>query len=309
MSKKKVDETIRQSINRNFKHFKEIFNSELEMYDYFLRFKKIHEDPEDAYYELFSLSDYYRAMKIVKPDFLKLIMLISLIEKLNSKSAFQTFPEWLKKTEIEYEKCNKKKIRKIYATYEEEFGCSSKFRKFFQKYLTKKEKIELLESIRFYIKLDTDSKSSKLVPMFCFKENVCRLAPYYSCPRQNYDRKDCPICENEKTLKKSLDEFAEFLYALRSNFVHNAIIFDLASPKSVTHHNGVTMDMGLATYIQYRFRKIKRPEYKGTIFLELTANHLENILNRNFKKLLNNYITNRIGKSYNKNKPSKKQTE
>ena len=235
-------------------------------------------------------------MKIVKPDFLKLIMLISLIEKLNSKSAFLTFPEWLKKIEKEDEVCNKKTVRKVYAKYEEEYGCSSKFRNFFQKYLTKKEKVKLLESIRYYVKSNTDSSSSNLVPMFCFEENVCRLAPYHSCPMQNYDTKDCPICKDEKALKKSLNEFAEFLYTLRSNFVHNAIIFDLASPQSVTHSNGVTMDMALATYIQYHFKKINRPEYKGNILLELTANHLESILSRNFKRLLDNYITNRIGK-------------
>ena len=57
MLEKTQDEKIRNSIRDRFKYFGEIFDSEQEMYDYYLKFHKIHENPEDAFYELFSLSE------------------------------------------------------------------------------------------------------------------------------------------------------------------------------------------------------------------------------------------------------------
>lgn len=290
---KNTQDVIKISIKNSFKHFNKIFDSENEMYDYFLKFNKIYKSPDDAFYELFSISDYYRSLKIVKPDFLKLIMMISLIEKLNSKNDFQTFPDWIKKNRKKKQPFTENSITKIYSKYEKEHGCSSKFRNFFQEYLTKKEKIELIKSISYYYTSEINSESN-LVPMFCYEEKKCKTAPYYSCPIHTDDSNSCKICNDEKSLKKSINEFAEFLYTLRSNFVHNAIIFDLASPQSITRPNGITMDAALVTYIQYKFRKIKKPEYKGMILLQLTADHLENILDHNFKNLLMNYTTTRL---------------
>ena len=314
MNEKIQDEKIKNSIRHMFKYFGEVFASEEEMYTFYLKFLKKCEKPEDAYYELLTLSEYYIAMKQAKSPFLKLIMQISLIEKLNSKMSYLTFVDWLVKIEKDetfnkqktiqrfhsnYEKKGShnnrfkqflKTIRKVHTIYSDDYGLGTKFRTFFQEYLTKQEKIELLKSIRCYNKSDNGSKSN-LVPMFCFEENVCRLAPYYSCPMVNYNRKDCPICINEKSLKKSLNEFADFLYSLRSKFVHNAIMFDLASSQSATHPNGVTMTMSLVMYVnKHRFRDRKRQKYTGNILLDLTAKNLETILNSYFKRLLNEYL-------------------
>jgi hypothetical protein len=76
-------------------------------------------------------------------------------------------------------------------------------------------------------------------------------------------------------------------------------MFALASSESVTHGNEVTISLGLWTYIEYSFRKLKRPKYKGGIFLDLTAHHLEGILEHNFKKLLDNFVALRESEKSN----------
>lgn len=297
MDEKTQKERTKETIQKSFRLFKGIYDSDQEMYEYFLKFQRIYETPENAFYEIFTLSEYYRAMKIVKTDVLKIIMITSLIERLNSEKDFITFPEWLRKNDKETNIVTKKTIRQIYSEYEKEYGCSGKFRSFFQNFLTKKEKIKLIQSVRFFPRLKSGLNSPNLFPLFCFEESRCRPPPVQSCPLVSYDKQDCLICNDAKELKKVLDEFAEFLYTLRSKFVHDARMFALASPKSVTHDNGVTISMGLWTYVDYSYRKLKKPKYKGGLFLDLNALHLEKVLEHNFKKLLDNFVALRESKA------------
>jgi hypothetical protein len=248
------------------------------------------ETNEKAFYEIFTLSEYYRAMKIVETDVLKIIMMTSLIERLNSERDFLTFPEWLTTKEQENDAGTNKKIKQIFNKYAKEHGCSGKFRRFFQNFITKKEKVELIKSVRFFPKLKSGLNSPNLFPLFCFEESRCNPPPLQSCPLVNYDQQDCLICSDAQELKKVLDEFAEFLYTLRSKFVHDARMFALASPNTVTHDNGATLSMSLWTYIDYNFRKLKREKYEGLIMLDLTTRHLEGILKCNFKKMLDNFV-------------------
>lgn len=79
------EDRIREIIRKCYLLFKNIYDSDNEMYNYFLKFQKIYKTPEDALDKILTLSEYYRAMKIVNIDVLKIIMITSLIERLNSK--------------------------------------------------------------------------------------------------------------------------------------------------------------------------------------------------------------------------------
>ncbi len=202
-------EVIQRLIKINYLMFQEIYFSQEEFYNYYLKFLNIYEKPERALYELTNLSRYFLTMKSTEQNNLKTIMFISLIERLNSDKDFITFPEWIGKNELN--KASIKEIKKIYNDYEKEYGCSSKFRAFFQEYLTKEEKIQFIQSIKYYPKLNNGSDSHNLFP-FCFKENSCRLSNLQSCPLVSYEKEDCLICKDEDKLRKTLNELADFLY-------------------------------------------------------------------------------------------------
>lgn len=148
-------------------------------------------------------------------------------------------------------------------------------------YLSKTEQIALLKSICYITRNDDNSRS--LVPLFCYNKEACGLREH-GCM---FDRDtNCPAFKDEKILKRGIKEFANFLYNLRNRFVHDADMFTLAGKVM-----GTTSD--LLTYVPYKFRYIKRPSYRGYVVIRLSAEKLEEILNRNLKKLLNTYIAMR----------------
>jgi len=279
-------EIIGRLIKINYLMFQDIYFSQDEFHNYYSKFLNIYKKPERALYELANLSRYFLTMKTTEQNNLKTIMFISLIERLNSDKDFITFPEWISNKELN--KASIKEINKFYNDYKKEHGCSSKFRAFFQVYLTKEEKIQFIKSIKYYPKLSDGSDSHNLFP-FCFEENNCRPSYLQSCPLVNYEKEDCLICKDEDKLKKTLNELAEFLYYYRSKFVHEARMFGLSEPK-LGNLDGASMSFSPLDYVNYKFSKLKKPKYEGLIIVDLNAKMLENVLERNFKKLLANFI-------------------
>ena len=51
-----------------------------------------------------------------------------------------------------------------------------------------------------------------------------------------------------------------------------------------------SMSLSPLDYVDYKFNKLKKPKYEGLIIVDLNAKMLENVLERNFKKLLDNFI-------------------
>ena len=266
-------------VKEYFRFFIEVYSSEKEMLEYCLKFQQIHKTPKRAFDEFFSLSEFYRAMKLMKIDFIKLIMITSMIEKLSSKKDFMEFSEWVSTKRKENISWNEK-IEKAWNDYNEEFGCSHKFRNFFQnpKYLNEIEQLELLKSVFYYIKNADNSYSP--VSLFCYNEEACRFVKTPCLFRLD---RICPALKDKKIVKDGIKEFANFLYHLRSNFVHDARMFRLSEEAFGT-------TAFLWTYVPYNFRHIKRPLYTGRVLLRISVAELEQILNRNFKKLLNEYI-------------------
>jgi hypothetical protein len=289
----------RDFIKENFQCFKDAFTSEQEMLDYWKKFSIVSKPNGSSLEEFYDIALFYKAMKLTKDDSTKLIMITSIIEKLNSENDYRTFAEWINEQKIEVGR-NKKDIKRLWSAYNDQFGCSSKFRNFFKgKYLTKKEKVTLLQSVKFYV--ERDSKSPYLMPMFCYDKNYCYFRnTLSSCPisLSNFDKDDCPICSDDKKLKKGLGELAEFLYYMRNKFVHDACLPRLAPPlKPVKHKDGATLTMTTFNYVHYKFKR-KKPEYVGWICVELNVMDIEQILNRNFKNLLENYVSSRKSKFF-----------
>jgi len=294
------DETPKEQwkkvVHDEFPHFKEIYSSEDEMLSYGLKFQHIYEKYQKAFVEFFSISEFFRAIQFLtknksegkkdssayqyekREDVLSLIMVISLIEKLCSKEDFVPFPKWTKERGL-----NCGNVRKIYNEYNENFGCSHKFRNFFasQEYLEIEEQLNLLRSVCYFVK-DKDNKISS-VPMFCYDEARCGKREH-CC---TFDNENCPAFSNEKVRKDGLKEFANFLYELRNRFVHSAHMFRLSEESARLGKSYV------GDYFSYEFHYIKKPLYEGGAMLNLSPLDLKRILDKNFKKLLDNYIAAR----------------
>lgn len=295
MQRKTPQEVLEEFVKKDFLFFKEIYSSEEEMLEYGFKFKQIFTTFERAFDEFYNISEFYRALKLIgsnndtksetiadffKPkknrvDFIKLIMIISLIEKLSSGKDFIEFSEWIKLNKLENEK-----VLRAWNKYNKEHGCSHKFRNFFQNedYLTKKEQLALLRSVSYYVSNNDNSLTD--VPLFCYDAPKCGKRRF-GC--KFVADEECAALNNGKVLKDGIKEFANFLYEMRNKFVHDASMISLSE-----EFMGETSY--LYDYIPYRLRYLKRPSYKGFVGLKLSAQNLENILNRNFKKLLDNYI-------------------
>jgi hypothetical protein len=53
---------------------------------------------------------------------------------------------------------------------------------------------------------------------------------------------------------------------------------------------GASLSFSPLDYVDYKFSKLKKAKYEGFIIVELNAKMLEKVLERNFKKLLDNFI-------------------
>jgi len=292
MQNESPEEKWKNVVEEQFPYFKEIYNSEDEMLNYGLKFQQTYKEYMKAFDEFFGISEFFRVIQLLtkskneskkdswtyhyekREDALSLIMMISLIEKLCSEKDFVPFHEWIREKGLE---CGK--IRKIWEEYNKDFGCSHKFRNFFagQEYLEIGEQIKLLRSIRYFVK-DKDSKTA-FMPMFCYDDARCKIEYCLTL-----DNVKCPAFKNGKLRKDGLKEFAKFLYTLRNRFVHDAHLFRLSEESAQLGTSYV------GDYISYEFCYIKKPPYAGAVMLNLSPFDLKKILDKNFKKLLDNYI-------------------
>jgi hypothetical protein len=274
-SEKTTDELWIENVKKYFPTFKEIYDSEKEMLDFGLGFQRIYETFEKAFSELFSLSEFYLVFKTVENDFLKLVMMSSIIEKLSSKKDYITFSQWLSQTKRNDIENN---TNLLLNEYNKTYGCSGKFRSYFQNYLSEKEQIELLTTIQVF---ESVNGKDELVPLFCYDKNAC--SDKVNLCNRGYVFVNCTALNKKKIAREGIKEFSDFLYSLRNKFVHDAHVFYFSEKASEE-------PIPFFTYIPYEFKHIKKPSYSGMVVLKLTVADLEKKLNRDFKKLLTNYI-------------------
>jgi len=293
MANSKLDHFIK----RNFGYFKAIYKNEKEMSQYYEKFQDTTDKSEVALSNFLGLHEFYRAMKTAKNATVKLIMIISLVEKLSSNREFVDFAEWLKErgrtTENEHYKSIQKYCNKMWNEYNEEYGCSSKFRRFFNnsEFITRDERIALLQSVSIFEK---ENPFFQVHP-FCYDEKcpitrierVTDTSIMYGNPRSDCEK--CPLFEDDKKLKRGMEEYAQFLYEVRNRFVHDAILAPFPSGK-----RGIFSSENVVSMTRYRFRRSNKRAVILRVFITSGTDQLETILNRNFKKLLESCIENSL---------------
>ncbi len=302
MSKKQPKEILREFVKKSNAFFQGIYDDENEMLGYGLKFIDAYGSFERAFDDFVSISEYYRLLKQLTPktsttlnvvedflkpkpnfDYIKLVMIISLIEKLSSGKDYIDFPAWIKVNHP-----MDKNILKVWADYNNEYGCSHKFRDFFlnETYVTKTEQIELLKSVTYFVLKDDGTRCN--VALFCYDKGRCK-AERLGCT--HISAEDCEACKDDGVRKKGIKEFATFLYSMRNGFVHDANLIHLSEESMGT-------TAFLSDFVPYKFHYIRRDDYKGYVLMNLSAASLEKIINRNFKKLLDRYLLMRKENSH-----------
>ena len=93
-----------------------------------------------------------------------------------------------------------------------------------------------------------------------------------------------------------MKECANFLYHLRSKFVHEAKLLLLPDPLP----NGVGGSSWLIDYIKYDFLT-KEYKHEGNVSLEIFSNNLVKLGKKYLKKLIQTYLKTRENNKINRN--------
>lgn len=244
-------DAIQTRINESFNVIKNIFRNKDDFIDY------INKIESAKYAELFIdiLNFYDVAKNSVKYIFVKIIMIISCIEKLSNEKHI-SFDDWLLRydktvgDEVEknindvddLEQKFKNTIKSLKIKYE--YGSSRKVREFLLKYMDIDEKIELIKSFelkrfkrihkfspkpygnklkKFPPTIEELAKLTNLkideAPMpLCYNWRQCYVD--WGCDPKIY----CHIKEDPDDIKEPLEKVINFIYKMRSDFVHNARI-------------------------------------------------------------------------------------
>ena len=224
-------------------------------------------DPKDAEL-LIRLSQFYLiAKKYQQESYVKLIMVVSAIEKIaNKEKGFQEFYHWIEGQDskigellsrmknIDVSKF-KEIIRTLRESYFQEYGSRRNVSTFFREHLTQEDKTKLIRSmkanwtdvVQWYsdrnplIKFLGRDKIASIQELKGKYRVEKHLVPYcYNWKKCYFDGIDCAphlgclLTENsnfqDETLKKVVDD----IYQMRSDFIHNAIITPLNERDAVT---------------------------------------------------------------------------
>jgi len=264
-----------------------LFSSKEEAIKYVRKFLKI-----DRFWDLYFVAQSVYLLEKVKESYTKvdeysrrlididrLIMMASIVELLNSKEDFLKFNEWIKQERKDEELRNRGVA--VWHEYNRIHGSREKFRTFFEESLTKDQKIKLLKSVQFYQKEKKD-----FFPLFCFKGAECNVDHSY-CTFDS-DKRSCPAYMSTQRVNRGIREFADFLYTMRSKFVHEAKLFLLPQPLA----EGVGGSSFLFDLYEYKFTQRKR-SYKGVIKLGLLSIQFTELVQKYLKMLLDRYIETR----------------
>ena len=171
------------------------------------------------------------------------------------------------------------------------------------KYLDKKEQLNFLKSIAYYPQI---GKQKSNVPMFCYSDELCGGKECYDdknecfgkdcfdervCVRKTLgclyvEDANCPAYLTHKILTDGMKEFANFLYSIRNSYVHNAQIFTLSFNNDRYFQRPSLHDF----VVNYRFLDRHKKPFTGCIVIRLDPQDIINIMERNFKKMLDEYI-------------------
>jgi hypothetical protein len=289
------ERTIKMWADEAFEALKSQFSSN----DDFIKYINSLKDPKDAELLIKIGGFYLVAKKYQKDSYVKLIMMISIVEKIANKGKeFQEFYDWvedqdkqivelLSKAKIIDANRFKEIIRVLKENYFKEFGSRRNVLAFFKEHLTKEDKIKLIRYIEAERKETVERYSERIpVPLKLFGGKAATIeelkgkgfnvekhfVPYCYDWKQcwfEYGQCDpnsgCLLNDDESLLDNSLKKVVDDLYQMRSDFVHDATITPL-------NERDVVSTLGTSG---------KRP-----VLIKLTIGDLEEI----FEKALKHYF-------------------
>jgi len=259
------------------------------------------ERPEDAELLIDVLSFYNKAKNYAEDTFIKVIMMISCIEKI-AVEKHMFFQDWL----LKYEPVVKERVEKILIgthdlhndfkklvselkdEYNKEYGSSRKVRTFLSTHLTEDEKINLIRCFRLKHTSRAHRFSKRMEPGYKdietiedlkktgrFSVNEALMPSCYSWESCYVDYGQCCpeiycTLRGNKSLDETLKEIIDVIYGMRSKFVHNAKMFNLPK-KDVFSVLDVYMDKGVSI------------EMKIEAFEEMFENCLKRFFNKKLK--------------------------
>ena len=294
-SKKQV---MGRYVDEAFEAVGNLFSSKQDFINYLNSIK----DRGDA--ELFiRICHFYRiAKKYQSRSYVKLIMIISAIERLvNKENEYQEFYNWIESQDelILKELCVKEKIdvknfKKIIRALKEDyfkiFGSQRNVLKFLTLHLSVEDKAKICRymranwtdatdgfSRRIYGKLDSDTQE-KIIKIHSFGK---RLMPYcYNWEMCFIEDRDCNpnygclLLENPDLRERILKKVVADIYQMRSDFVHDAKITPLNEKDAI------------GTFGTIGRNRNKRKQ----LVIELTAEDLENIFEKALKHYFDGFI-------------------
>jgi hypothetical protein len=286
-----VDHIINEYIELGYDAMKGYFEDKSSYTDYIESFQN-HEDAEDF---IEACSYLYRIIK-QKDDSIRIILFISLIEKVTAKN-FEDFTSWIN-TENGKEILTqtlttnedvKEIIRILLEEYNQKYGARNNFANFIEKFASKDDQFRLILLFRGWRKETVYKYSSRLsqvskdpsIPELkakghfidnllmpkCYDWRMC-LVELGSC----IPEAGCLVKEDQKKFKEAIRAVAKLIYDMRSEIVH------AASSKSLIRKGGGLVYAGSINLVNGK-----------PVLIEMTQDELERI----FTDALKNYFDRR----------------
>jgi len=286
------ERTIRMWVDEAFEAFKSLFSSN----DDFIKYINSIKNPKDAELLIKIGGFYLVAKKYQKESFIKLIMIVSVVEKIaNKEMEFQEFYDWIEDQDNQIKELLSKAktidtngfkeiIRVLKENYFQEFGSRRNVFAFFKEHLTQEDKIKLIRSIktrrtdtvRGYSERMCKAVVGKIATIqeaqrkgFVVEEH---FVPYcYDWSQCYFDYGQCSpdygclLKDDNSLLDNTIKKVVDDLYQMRSDFVHNATITPL-------NERDVVFTLGTSG---------RKP-----VLIELTVENLEDM----FEKALKHYF-------------------
>jgi hypothetical protein len=277
----------------------EALNSVFPSKEVFIEYVNSLKNPRDAELLIHIGQFYLVTKKYQQASYVKLIMIISIIERLqNRDKEFQEFYDWIEGQDAKINELLlilkaidvdgfKEIIRKLKDDYFLEFGSRRNVFAFLKEHLAQEDKIKLIKSVKADRRETVEGFSKRILrDMFGEFATINELedkgfrvekhfVPYcYNwmwCYFEHglcYPNYGCLLNDDESLLEKTLKKVVDDIYQMRSDFVHDAKITPLNEKDAV-----FTLSMS----------------GKKPVLIELTAEDLQ----RMFEKALKHYFDTR----------------
>lgn len=209
---------------------------------------------------------------------IQLILIASIIELLTMRTEYIIFYKWY---ENNPELINKKGCVATWHDYNKIYGNRERFRNFFHS-IDKNKKISLLTKIR------RRNKDGRNIHFCHVNRKDCYHGGAYNCKGIN-DISNCPAYNRPRTLKKGMTIFGNYLYTIRSKFVHESRMPTFSNIEEAYNMLENMMKTGYIFEATYSFM-LKEDGEMIRYQTKLEVKELYEVLKCNLKRLFSEYL-------------------